>query len=433
MSVTLARLECHDVRFPTSRTLAGSDALNLDPDYSASYVVVHPSDGGAPGHGLAFTNGRGNEVVLSAVRALAHHVEGRSLDEMFSEPAGFWGDLVRDTQLRWLGPEKGIIHMATAAIVNAVWDLRAKRAGKPMWQLLADLEPEQLVAAMDFSYITDAVTPEQALELLSERRKGIEGRTEHLRANGLPAYTTSAGWLGYTDEQVVRLAEEAMADGFNHLKMKVGSDPSDDLRRARLLREAIGSERTLSMDANQRWDVDEAILRMRELAEVDPWWIEEPTSPDDALGHARIAEAVHPINVATGENAHGRVMFKQFLQVGGMDIVQADACRVAGVNEVLSVLLLAAVFDKPVCPHAGGVGLCEYVQHLAAFDYLALSGTLDGRVVEYVDHLHEHFVDPVRVRDGRYLLPEQPGYSIELTAEAISRHTYPHGDEWRVA
>ncbi len=425
----IARLEVHDVRFPTSRTLAGSDALNLDPDYSATYVVVRTDDDAA-GYGLAFTNGRGNELCCGAVRALEHHVTGRTLTEIFAEPRAFWQALVRDTQLRWLGPEKGVIHLATAAIVNAVWDLRARREGKPLWQLLADMEPEEIVAAVDFSYLTDALTPDDAVALLRARGTDREEREARLRAGGLPAYTTSAGWLGYDDEKVVRLAEEALADGFTHLKMKVGGDSADDLRRARLLRTTIGDEHTLMMDANQRWDADEAIACVRELAEVDPWWIEEPTNPDDVLAHARIAEAVHPIAVATGENAHNRVMFKQLLQAGGMDVVQADACRVAGVNEVLAVLLLAAAYDKPVCPHAGGVGLCEYVQHLAAFDYLRLSGTFEHRVVEYVDHLHEHFVDPVRVEGGRYLLPTAPGYSVQLTDEAVARHRFPDGAEW---
>lgn len=429
MKDVIDRLEVHDVRFPTSRTLAGSDALNLDPDYSATYVVVRTSDDDS-GHGLAFTNGRGNEICVAAVEALRHHVVGRSLSGIFEDMNGFWRSLVRDTQLRWLGPEKGIIHMACAAIVNAVWDLEAKRQGKPMWKLLADMEPEQLVAATEWSYLTDALTPGEATDLLRDRRRGIESREAHLREHGLPAYTTSAGWLGYTDDQVVSLAEEAVAQGFTHLKMKVGGDPADDLRRARLLRATVGDDVTLMMDANQRWDVDEAIERMAELAEVSPWWIEEPTSPDDVLGHARIAEAVAPIVVATGENAHSRVMFKQLLQAGGVGIVQADACRVAGVNEVLAVLMLAARFDVPVCPHAGGVGLCEYVQHLAAFDYLALSGTQEGRVVEYVDHLHEHFVDPVVMDGSRYRTPTAPGYSVELKPESIARYSFPDGAEW---
>jgi L-fuconate dehydratase len=426
----ITELAVHDVRFPTSRTLAGSDALNLDPDYSATYVVVRIGEDGPSGHGLAFTNGRGNEICVTAVEALRHHVVGRSLSGIFDDLNGFWRSLVRDTQLRWLGPEKGIIHMATAAIVNAVWDLEAKRQGLPMWKLLADMPPEQLVAAVEWSYLSDALTPEQALDLLRERREGMAEREEVLRRTGLPAYTTSAGWLGYGDDHMVELARGALDEGFTHLKMKVGGDPDDDLRRARLLREVIGPDNTLMMDANQRWDVGEAITRMRGLAEVRPWWIEEPTNPDDVLGHARIAEAIDPIVVATGENAHNRVMFKQLLQAGGMGIVQIDACRVAGVNEVLGVLLLAAAFDKPVCPHAGGVGLCEYVQHLAAFDYLCLSGTQEGRLVEYVDHLHEHFVDPVVAEGGRYRTPLEPGYSVELHPESITRYSFPHGAEW---
>ena len=429
----IARLDVHDIRFPTSRTLVGSDALNLDPDYSATYVVIRTSDDGPAGYGLAFTNGRGNELCCAAVEALRHHVVGRSLSHVFSEPLSLWRDLVRDTQLRWLGPEKGIIHMATAAIVNAVWDLRARRENKPLWKLLCDLEPRELVAAVDFSYLTDAITPDDAVALLRRQRNRHEEQERRLRQHGLPAYTTSAGWLGYPDGKVLELVEEALAGGWTHLKMKVGGDPGADLRRAHMLRETIGEQRVLMMDANQRWDVDEAIARMRALAEIDPWWIEEPTSADDILGHARIAEAVHPIAVATGENAHNRVMFKQLLQAGGVDVVQADACRVAGVNEVLAVLLLAAAFDKPVCPHAGGVGLCEYVQHLAAFDQIALSGTSEGRVVEYVDHLHEHFVDPVRVRDGRYLLPDAPGYGVRLTDEAVAQYRFPEGPEWSQA
>jgi L-fuconate dehydratase len=423
------RLEVHDVRFPTSRTLAGSDAVNLDPDYSATYVVVRTRDGAA-GHGLAFTQGRGNELCCAAVQSLAHHLVGRSVDEFAEASAAVARDIVQDTQIRWLGPEKGVIHMAAGAMLNAMWDLWARREGKPLWQLLADLEPEQLVGAVDFSYLTDALTRDDAISLLRDRRPGLDQRVERLRADGLPAYTTSAGWLGYDDDKVIRLAKEAMDAGFTRLKMKVGGDPADDLRRARLLREVIGPDRSLMMDANQRWSVGEAVERMRELAEVEPWWIEEPTSCDDVLGHATIARQIHPIAVATGENAANKVVFKQLLQSGGVDIVQVDACRVAGVNEVLAILLLAATFDKPVCPHAGGVGLCEYVQHLAAFDHLALSGTFDGRVVEWVDHLHEMFTDPARVSDGRYVLPTAPGYSVRFTDEAVRRYSFPHGPEW---
>lgn len=428
----IERVDVIDVRFPTSRTLAGSDALNLDPDYSATYVVVEATDG-STGYGLSFTQGRGNELCCAAVRSLSHHLVGRDLEEIGDRPLRLARDLVQDTQIRWLGPEKGVVHLAAGAMINAVWDLRARRAGKPLWKFLADLEPEQLVAAADFTYITDALTPQDALGLLQDRRKGREDRESTLLADGMPAYTTSAGWLGYDDEKLVALAESALADGWTHLKMKVGGDPADDVRRARLMRATIGDDRVLMMDANQRWSVDEAIVRVQELAEVGPWWIEEPTNCDDILGHARIAQAVHPVAVATGENAANRIMFKQLLQAGGVDIVQADACRVAGVNEVLSILLLAAAFDKPVCPHAGGVGLSEYVQHIAAFDYLALSGTFDGRVVEYVDNLHDQFTDPAHVVRGRYVTPRAPGYSVRFTDEAVATYRFPDGPAWSQA
>jgi L-fuconate dehydratase len=427
----ITRAVTHDVRFPTSRTLAGSDAMNVDPDYSAAYVVLetdHPS--GVAGHGLTFTIGRGNEVCVAAIDALAPHVLGATVDDLFADPAAFWRRLVTDSQLRWLGPEKGVIHLATAALVNAVWDLRAKLEAKPLWKLLADLTPEELVACVDFSYIGDALTRDEALELLDANAATRAEREAILLRDGFPAYTTSAGWLGYPEESLPERAREALADGFTHLKLKVGGDPDGDLRRARLVRDAIGPEHRLSLDANQAWGVDEAIAAMAPLAEVDPWWIEEPTSPDDVLGHRRVREAVAPVGVATGEHVQNRVVFKQLLQLEAIDFCQVDCCRLAGVNEVVAVLLLAAKFGVPVCPHAGGVGLCEYAQHISMFDYVALGASLENRVCEFVDHLHEHFVDPVRVVHGRYLAPSRPGYSIEMRPESIAEYTFPDGPAW---
>jgi L-fuconate dehydratase len=427
MKITGVRVR--DIRFPTSRNLDGSDALNVG-DYSATYVIVQ-TDGGVEGHGLTFTNGRGNELCVAAVLALAHHVEGRSLDAIVADMAGFYRDLTRDTQLRWLGPEKGILHMATGALINAVWDLWARREGKPMWKLLVDLSPEQIVAAVDFSYITDAITPEEALELLRNRRPGHVLREAEMRRDGYPAYTTSTGWLGYPDEKVRRLCREALAEGWTAFKMKVGPSLEDNMRRAALMREEIGPGCKLMMDANQCWDVGEAIRQMKALARFDPWWIEEPTSPDDVLGHAAIARAVAPIGVATGEVCQNRVMFKQLLQADALRFLQVDSCRVGGVNEVLAILLLAAKFGVRVCPHAGGVGLCEYVQHLSIFDYIAVSGTLEDRMCEYVDHLHEHFVDPVVIRDARYVVPARPGYSVEIKRESLDEYEFPDGRAWR--
>ncbi|HEY3182447.1 MAG TPA: enolase C-terminal domain-like protein [Gaiellaceae bacterium] len=432
MATRIVRAVTHDVRFPTSRTLAGSDAMNVDPDYSAAYVVLetdHPS--GVAGHGLAFTIGRGNEVCVAAIDALTPHVVGADVEDVVSDLAGFWRRLVTDSQLRWLGPEKGVIHLATAALVNAVWDLRAKLEAKPLWKLLADLTPEELVACVDFSYIGDALTREEALELLHRNAATRAEREAILLREGFPAYTTSAGWLGYPEESLPERAREALAEGFTHLKLKVGADPDGDLRRARLVRDAIGPEHRLSLDANQAWGVDEAIAAMTPLAEVDPWWIEEPTSPDDVLGHKRVREAVAPIGVATGEHVQNRIVFKQLLQLEAIDFCQVDCCRLAGVNEVLAVLLLAAKFGVPVCPHAGGVGLCEYAQHVSMFDYVAVGASLENRVCEFVDHLHEHFVDPVRVVGGRYLPPSRPGYSIEMRPESIAEYSFPDGAAWR--
>jgi L-fuconate dehydratase len=420
-----------DIRFPTSRSLDGSDAMNRDPDYSAAYVVLetdHPA--GLSGHGLTFTVGRGNELCVAAIDLLAVHVVGRTLEDIAADLKGFWRELVADSQMRWLGPEKGVVHLATAALVNAVWDLYAKVEGKPLWKLLADMSPEQLVACVDFRYIDDALTPDEATELLRRRAPGRPGREAEMLRDGFPAYSTSAGWIGYSDEKIKKLAEEAIASGFTQLKLKVGGDPASDLRRARILRSAIGPNRQLMLDANQVWGVDEAIHAVLALREVDPWWIEEPTSPDDILGHRRIRESIKPIGVATGEHVHNRVMFKQLLQAGAIDFCQVDSCRLGGVNEVLAVLLLAAKFGVPVCPHAGGVGLCEYVQHLAIFDYIAVSGSLENRTCEFVDHLHEHFVEPVRVENGRYLAPITPGYSAEIKPESLSHFAYPQGRAW---
>jgi L-fuconate dehydratase len=428
----ILRAIARDIRFPTSRTLDGSDAMNIAPDYSAAYVVLETDNpDGLAGHGLTFTIGRGTELCVAAVHLLAHHVVGRTIEDIASDMAAFWRGLVADSQLRWLGPEKGVVHLATAALVNAVWDLYAKTEGKPLWKLLVDMSPEQLVACIDFRYIDDALAPDEALDLLRRQVSTRANRETQMLNDGFPAYTTSAGWLGYSDEKINSLARAAMASGFTHLKLKVGADPASDLRRARALREAIGPEGHLMLDANQVWGIGQAIAAMRPLAEVNPWWIEEPTSPDDVLGHKRIREAIKPIRVATGEHVQNRVIFKQLMQAGAIDFCQIDSCRLGGVNEVLAVLILAAKFGVPVCPHAGGVGLCEYVQHLAIFDYVAVSGSLENRVCEYVDHLHEHFIDPVHVVGGRYQAPTRPGYSAEMRTDSLAIYGFPDGAAWR--
>jgi L-fuconate dehydratase len=426
-TITAARV--HDVRFPTAAAGDGSDSLNRG-DYSASYVEL-VTDGGPAGAGLTFTNGRGNEITCAAIRALAPHVVGRRLADIIDEPVAFWRSLTADPQLRWLGPEKGVIHMATGALVNAVWDLRAKLAGKPLWRLLAELPSEELVRSIDFRHIRDALSPDEATEILDKGVPGREERLAELASAGFPSYTTSVGWLGYPDDKVRALTRDAYTAGWRAMKMKVGGAIDDDVRRARIIREEIGPDALLMMDANQVWDVDEAIACMARLAETNPYWIEEPTHADDVLGHARVARAVAPVRVATGEAAANRVIFKQLLQAKAIGVCQVDACRVGGVNEVLSILLMAAKFGVPVCPHAGGVGLCEYVQHLSIFDYLRVGRSLEGRMVEYVDHLHEHFVDPVEVVGGRYQLPSSPGYSITMKPTSIARFSYPDGPAWR--
>jgi L-fuconate dehydratase len=430
MSLRIVRAVTYDVRFPTSTSGAGSDAMNLDPDYSAAYVALETNDPSLTGHGLTFTIGRGTEVCVAAIDALAPHVVGAGVEELIGDLGGLWRRLVTDTQLRWLGPEKGVIHLATAAIVNAVWDLYAKIEGKPLWKLLADLTPEQLVSCIDFRYIEDALTAEQALAILRRNESTRAERERILLADGFPAYTTSAGWLGYPEDTLAERAREALSDGFTHLKLKVGGELEHDLRRARIVREAIGPQHRLSLDANQAWGVEQAIAAIGVLSEVDPWWIEEPTSPDDVLGHQRIREAVAPVRVATGEHVQNRVVFKQLLQLGAIDVCQVDCCRLGGVNEVLAVVLLAAKFGVPICPHAGGVGLCEYAQHVSMFDYIAVGATLDDRACEFVDHLHEHFVDPVRVVGGRYIAPVTPGYSIEIRPESLSEYAFPAGARW---
>jgi L-fuconate dehydratase len=431
LSRRIIALDALDIRFPTSASLDGSDAMNPDPDYSAAYVILRTDrDDGLEGHGLTFTIGRGNELCVAAAQSLASLVVGLSLDEIAADMGAFWRRMVGDTQLRWVGPEKGVLHLATAAVVNAVWDLWAKVEGKPLWKLLADLSPEELVRCIDFRYITDALTPGEAVALL-ERNVATKGRREaEMHRFGYPAYTTSAGWLGYSDEKIRRLCREGIVDGWSHFKIKVGRDLVDDVRRSAIIREEIGPDRKLMMDANQVWDVGQAIASMKQLARFDPWWIEEPTSPDDVLGHATIARAIAPIGVATGEQCQNRVVFKQLMQAGAIRFCQIDSCRLGGVNEVLAVLLLAARFGISVCPHAGGVGLCEYVQHLAIFDYVCVSASLENRIAEYVDHLHEHFLDPVVVRDGRYLPPSAPGYSITMRPESLRAFSYPDGRAW---
>jgi L-fuconate dehydratase len=436
MGTTIVDLTTTDIRFPTSRVLDGSDAMNEAPDYSAAYVVLRTGEpGGLEGHGMTFTTGRGNELCVAGIEALRPLVVGRTLESLTDDLGAFWSSLVDDGQLRWVGPEKGVIHMATAAVVNAVWDLYAKSEGKPLWRLLTDMTPEELVRCIPFRYITDALSPHEALDILRRNATGLPERRARLLDTGVPAYTTSIGWLGYSDEKVRQMCRTAVAEGWRHFKLKVGRDLDEDMRRAGIVREEIGPDLGLMLDANQVWEVDQAIRWMQQLARFRPLWIEEPTSPDDVLGHARIARALEPlgIGVATGEHCHNRVMFKQLFQSEAIRFAQVDPCRLGGINEALAVLLMAAKFGVAVCPHAGGVGLCEYVQHLAIFDYLCVGGSTDDRVVEYVDHLHEHFVDPAVVRDGHYVVPTAPGTSITMHPSSIRAFSYPLGAEWSTA
>jgi L-fuconate dehydratase len=427
--VLITRARVIDLRFPTSRESIGSDAVNKDPDYSAAYCILE-TDAGYEGHGLTFTLGRGTDLVASALEYLTHFAVGRSLSSITDDFVAFVRTLTDESQFRWLGPEKGVIHLATGALLNAVWDLYARVEGKPLWKLLAEMETEKLLSAIDFRYIDDALSRDEARAMLDASRAGYAERLELLETDGYPAYTTSAGWFGYSEDKIRRLCREGLAEGWTHFKLKVGGDAADDLRRGHIVREEIGWDNRMMVDANQKWGVLEAIERTKQLAELKPWWMEEPTNPDDILGHARIRKE-SGVRIATGEHCHNRVMFKQLLQAGSIDVCQIDSCRVAGVNENLAVILMAAKFGIPVCPHAGGVGLCEYVQHLSAFDFLRVSMTMQDRVIEYVDHLHEHFLTPVKIRRGRYLMPEAPGYSIEIYAASRERYAFPDGTYWK--
>ena len=417
-------LEVLDVRFPTSSQLDGSDAMNPDPDYSAAYVILKTNQAELSGHGLTFTIGRGNEICCAAIEAMRHLVVGLNIDEVRANPAKMWRDLTSDSQLRWIGPDKGAMHLATGAVVNAVWDLWAKIEGKPVWQLVAEMTPEQLVECIDFRYLTDCITPEEALQLLTKQAEGKAARLQNLLAQGYPCYTTSAGWLGYSEEKLARLCQEAVDEGFNYIKLKVGRNLEEDKRRVQIARDIIGPDRNLMIDANQIWERDEAIAWVKELAFAKPWFIEEPTSPDDVEAHRAIREAIKPIQVATGEMCQNRIMFKQFIMREAIDVVQIDACRMGGVNEVLAVLLMAAKYGLKVCPHAGGVGLCEYVQHLSMIDYLCFSATYEGRVTEYVDHLHEHFIEPCDIQNAAYMPPKLPGFSIEMKPESLQEYLF---------
>lgn len=413
-----------DVRFPTSQQLDGSDAMNPDPDYSAAYVILETDQPGLEGHGLTFTIGRGNEICCAAIEAMRHLVVGLDMAWVAEDMGRFWRYITSDSQLRWIGPDKGAIHLATGAVVNAVWDLWAKQEGVPVWALVARMSPEELVKLIDFRYITDCITPEEALALLQKQAVGKAERWATLEREGYPCYTTSAGWLGYDDDKLRRLCQEAIDAGFNHVKMKVGRDKADDIRRLTIAREVLGPNRQLMIDANQVWDVKQAVEWVKDLAFCKPWFIEEPTSPDDIEGHRVIREGVAPVKVATGEMCQNRIIFKQLIMRGAIDVVQIDSCRLGGVNEILAVMLMAAKYNLPVCPHAGGVGLCEYVQHLSMIDYLCIAGTREGRVIEYVDHLHEHFKEPCVIENAAYMPPKAPGFSIEMKPESLQHYTF---------
>ena len=432
MAITITDVIARDIRFPTSRTLDGSDSVHTDPDYSAAYVILktdHPDS--LEGHGLTFTIGQGNELCVAGIRALAPLVRGQTLQSFTENMGAFWRQLANHSQLRWVGPEKGVIHLATAAVVNAVWDLYAKAERKPLWKLLADMTPEELVRCIDFRYISDVLTPDEALALLHRNAPSKARREAEILQHGYPAYVTSAGWMGYSDDKIRRLCREALAEGWTHFKLKVGRDVQDDIRRCAIVREEIGPDNRLMVDANQYWDVDQAIAHVKQLARFNLWWVEEPTSPDDVLGHAAIAKAIAPIQVATGEHCQNRVIFKQLMQANAIHFCQIDSCRLGGVNEILAVYLMAAKFGLPVCPHAGGVGLCEYVQHLQIFDYIAISASMEDRVIEYVDHLHEHFVEPVVIKNGCYVPPSAPGYSITMKPASLAKYEFPTGPAWQ--
>lgn len=425
MTITITGLRVEDIRFPTSQALDGSDAMNPDPDYSAAYVILETDQPELEGHGMTFTIGRGNEICCAAIQALEGQIKGLDLEWITADMGRFWRHMTSDSQLRWIGPDKGAIHLATGAVVNAAWDLWAKQVGKPVWQLVADMSPEEFVRCVDFRYITDCITPQEAIQLLTERAKGKEERIGLLKAHGYPCYTTSAGWLGYPDDKLRRLCQEAIDAGFSHVKLKVGRDLEDDIRRVTIARDVIGPNRHLMIDANQVWEVNEAIDWVNKLSFAKPWFIEEPTSPDDVEGHRAIKEGITPVKVATGEMCQNRILFKQFIMRGAIDVVQLDACRLGGLNEVLAVLLMAAKYELPVCPHAGGVGLCEYVQHVSMIDYLCVAGTHEGRVVEYVDHLHEHFEDPCVMKGPAYLPPQAPGFSITMKPASRQQYRFP--------
>ena len=417
--IRITRLSTHDLRFPTSDSLDGSDAMNPDPDYSAAYVILE-TDGDHQGHGLTFTIGRGNEICVASIQALGDLVVGLELDWITEDMGRFWRHLTSDSQLRWIGPDKGAIHMAAGAVVNAVWDLWARVADKPVWLLVSEMTPEEIIRLIDFRYLTDALTPDEALALLRAMEPGKQGRIAKLRAEGYPCYTTSAGWLGYSDEKLRRLCREARASGFTHTKFKVGRDLDDDIRRLTIARKELGDDMTIMIDAHQVWEVDQAIDWIKRLSFARPFFIEEPTSPDDVFGHKSIRDAIAPIKVATGEMCQNRILFKQFIAQGAIDIVQIDSCRMGGLNEVIAVMLMAAKYGLPVW----GVGLCEYVQHMSMIDYVAISGEKDSRRIEYVDHLHEHFTAPCDVRDGAYQTPETPGFSIEMHPESIATYRF---------
>lgn len=433
LAIKILNVSVRDVRFPTSLEQHGSDAMHTDPDYSVAYVVLETDKAEHKGYGLTFTVGRGTEIVVCAVKALSTLVVGKTLEEITSDFRGFYRLLSSDGQMRWIGPEKGVIHLATAAVLNAVWDLWARVERKPLWKLLVDMDPAKLISCIDFRYLTDALTEQEALDILVKGKKDQKSREEQMLKEGYPAYTTSCAWLGYTDQQLTQLCNEALAQGWTKFKVKVGADLQDDIRRCSLIRKLIGPNNTLMIDANQRWDVNEAITWVTKLAEFQPLWIEEPTCPDDILGHASISKALAPlgIGVASGEQCHNRVMFKQFLQASALQFVQIDSCRVGSVNENLATILMAAKFNVPVCPHAGGVGLCELVQHLILFDYISVSASLSNRMCEFVDHLHEHFKSPTVIRNAKYIPPKDPGFSCEMLEESVKQHQYPEGEVWR--